>query len=124
MQRLNCASVCLTNPSIVQMPVSAEAETALSSFIAYCQDHDPCVASLQSIENLDQLKAFVASVDVSITGLALIPLEQATRPPKITVNSGILSDVIPWRLLRCPGGPLVLQMICKSANFAMWIESC
>jgi|TARA_B100002051_G_C16531492_1_gene532888 hypothetical protein len=106
------------------MPVSAAAETALANFVAHCQKHATCVASLQSIDKLDQLKIFVSSVDASITGLALIPLEQATRTPKITVDSGILAEVIPWRLLRCPGGPLVLQMICKSANFAMWIESC
>ncbi len=41
-----------------------------------------------------------------LTGAALIPLEQATRPPKILVDSGYTSQKIPWRLLRCTGGPL------------------
>ena len=39
-------------------------------------------------------------------------------------EDGILEANIPWRLLRCPGGPLVLQMICSKVNFALWIESC
>ena len=106
------------------MTVSVEAEASLAKFIAYCQDNGRCVESLQRISDMGELKRFVDSVDPTITGLSLIPLDQATRKPKITVDSGHLADVIPWRLLRCPGGPLVLQMICKSANFALWIESC
>ena len=106
------------------MPASVEAEAALSEFIASCGKYPASVESLQTISDLDQLKKFVDSVDSSITGLALIPLDQATRKAKITVDSGPLHDAIPWRLLRCPGGPLVLQLICKSANFALWIESC
>ncbi|RPF85238.1 MAG: hypothetical protein CBB80_000390 [Synechococcus sp. TMED20] len=106
------------------MSASVEAEAALSKFIASCENDPSSVQSLQTISDLDQLRRFVVSVDPSITGLALIPLDQATRKPKITVDSGHLQDAIPWRLLRCPGGPLVLQMICKSANFALWIESC
>ena len=56
--------------------------------------------------------------------MALIPLEQASRNPKILVDSNITSHEIAWRLLRCTGGPLVLQLICSKANFAIWIESC
>ena len=63
-------------------------------------------------------------IEPALTGSALIPYEQATSPPKITIDSGILTAEIPWRLLRCPGGPLVLQMICKNVNFALWIEAC
>jgi hypothetical protein len=66
----------------------------------------------------------VRSIEPSLTGSALIPLEQATRSPKILVGSDITVQGIPWRLLRCTGGPLVLQLICKKANFAIWIESC
>lgn len=106
------------------MAVSAEAEAALSKFVNHCESDQSCLQNLQTISDLEQLKSFVTSVDPTITGLALIPLEQATLPAKITVGSGHLADQIPWRLLRCPGGPLVLQMICTSANFALWIESC
>ena len=106
------------------MAVSAEAEAALSKFVHHCESDQSCLQNLQTISDLEQLKSFVTSVDPTITGLALIPLEQATLPAKITVGSGHLADQIPWRLLRCPGGPLVLQMICTSANFALWIESC
>ena len=106
------------------MAVNAEAEAALSKFVNHCQADESCLLDLQRIADLEQLKTFVASIDPTITGLALIPLEQAKLPAKITVDSGHLADQIPWRLLRCPGGPLVLQMICTSANFALWIESC
>ena len=66
----------------------------------------------------------IQSAEPMLTGAALIPLEQATRPPKILVDSGHTSQKIPWRLLRCTGGPLVLQLICLKSNFAIWIESC
>ena len=106
------------------MPASLERERALSAFVDVVRDSLALQNSLNLIDNASGLKSFVDVVDASITGLALIPYEQATSPPKITVGSGILEPNIPWRLLRCPGGPLVLQMICSKINFALWIETC
>ena len=106
------------------MPASPERERALSAFVDVVRDSLALQNSLILIDNASGLKSFVDVVDASITGLALIPYEQATSPPKITVDSGILEANIPWRLLRCPGGPLVLQMICSKINFALWIETC
>ena len=106
------------------MPASLERERALSAFVDVVRDSLDLQNSLTLIDNASGLKSFVDVVDASITGLALIPYEQATSPPKITVDSGILEANIPWRLLRCPGGPLVLQMICSKINFALWIETC
>lgn len=106
------------------MPASLERERALSAFVDVVRDSLALQNSLNLIDNASGLKSFVDVVDASITGLALIPYDQATSPPKITVDSGILEANIPWRLLRCPGGPLVLQMICSKINFALWIETC
>ena len=106
------------------MPVSPEREQALSEFVAAVQAREEVQSELNEITTLDQLKTIVDSIEPALTGAALIPFEQATSPPKITVDSGVLDKNIPWRLLRCPGGPLVLQMICTRVNFALWIESC
>lgn len=106
------------------MPVSPEREQALSEFVAAVQAREEVQSELNEITTLDQLKTIVDSIEPALTGAALIPYEQATSPPKITVDSGVLDKNIPWRLLRCPGGPLVLQMICTRVNFALWIESC
>jgi len=80
-------------------------------------------AALHAIESIDDLNAVLKSIDSPLTG-SLIPLEQATRPPKILVDSGVTEANIPWRILQCPGGPLVLQMICSNVNFALWIQEC
>ena len=77
-----------------------------------------------SVDDINSLQILIKSVEPLLTGAALIPLEQATRPPKILVDSGHTSQNIHWRLLRCTGGPLVLQLICLKSNFAIWIESC
>ena len=106
------------------MPVSAEQEKALPRFVGAIEASVEHQAQLNALNTIDELKALVNRVEPSLTGSALIPYEQATSPPKITIDSGILSAEIPWRLLRCPGGPLVLQMICKNVNFALWIEAC
>ena len=106
------------------MPVPAEAELALPRFVeTICGDAE-FQDNLNDVDDLEKLRLAVQSVESSLTGAALIPLEQATRTPKILVDSGVTSKAIPWRLLRCTGGPLVLQLICKRANFAIWIESC
>ena len=106
------------------MPVSPELEQSLHHFVSVVKDNVDVQTQLNSITDLQQLKTIVNEVEPALTGSALIPYEQATSPPKITIDSGILQENIPWRLLRCPGGPLVLQMICKNVNFALWIESC
>ena len=106
------------------MPVSPEQEQALPRFVKAIEASPDNQTQLNALNTIDELKALVNRVEPSLTGSALIPYEQATSPPKITIDSGILSAEIPWRLLRCPGGPLVLQMICKNVNFALWIEAC
>ena len=106
------------------MPVSAEQEKALPRFVKAIEASAEHQAQLNALTTIDELKALVNRVEPALTGSALIPYEQATSPPKITMDSGILTAEIPWRLLRCPGGPLVLQMICKNVNFALWIEAC
>jgi len=106
------------------MPVSAEQEKALPRFVKAIEASAEHQAQLNALTTIDELKALVNRVEPALTGSALIPYEQATSPPKITIDSGILTAEIPWRLLRCPGGPLVLQMICKNVNFALWIEAC
>ena len=106
------------------MPVSAEAEQALHRFVDAIASQSSLQDQFNQVEELDSLRNLVQSIDSTLTGAAVIPLDQATLPPKILVNSGVTNQEIPWRLLRCPGGPLVLQMICKKANFAVWIESC
>ena len=106
------------------MPVSPELEQALPRFVEAVQKSADIQDQLNLVFDLEQLKAIVNDVEPSLTGSALIPYEQATSPPKITIDSGTLEKNILWRLLRCPGGPLVLQMICEKVNFALWIESC
>jgi hypothetical protein len=106
------------------MPVGAEAELALSRFVETMCGNPQIQDDLNDVDDLEKLRIVVQSIESSLTGAALIPLEQATRPPKILVDSGVAAQAMPWRLLRCTGGPLVLQLICKKANFAIWIESC
>ena len=122
MQTLVFGNIRSLRPYI--MPVSPEREQALSEFVAAIQVREDAQAKLHEITALDQLRTIVDSIEPALTGAALIPYEQATSPPKITIDSGVLEKNIPWRLLRCPGGPLVLQMICKNVNFALWIEGC
>ena len=106
------------------MPTSAEAEKALPRFVDSIKNDQTIRERLNLTTDLDALRQVVQSVDSSLTGSAVIPLEQATRAPKILVDSGVMDQQISWRLLRCTGGPLVLQLICNKANFAIWIESC
>ena len=106
------------------MPVSPEKEKALPQFINTLTSKKSLQDDFNAIDDINSLRDLVQSIDPTLTGSALIPLEQATRPPKIHVDSGSLDRQIPWRLLRCTGGPLVLQMICAKANFAIWIEPC
>ena len=106
------------------MAASVESEAALNRFVETHASSVKLQLSLHEISSLEELKSAINQIEPGLTGAALIPLEQATSPAKIVVDSGVLSENIPWRLLRCPGGPLVLQMICKKVNFATWIEAC
>ena len=106
------------------VPVSIESEQALPRFVESIASNAEFQDSLNDLTDIETLRKFINSLEPTLTGAALIPYEQATSPPKITIDSGVLDADIPWRLLRCPGGPLVLQMICKKVNFAVWIEAC
>jgi|TARA_B100000073_G_scaffold261034_1_gene220733 hypothetical protein len=106
------------------MPASAEAEKALPRFVDSVKSDQTIRDRLNLTTDIETLRQVVQSVDPSLTGAALIPLEQASSPAKILVDSGVMDQEIAWRMLRCPGGPLVLQLICSKANFAVWIESC
>ena len=106
------------------MSVSIEAEKALPRFVELIAQDNDLQERFNSVDDINSLQVLIKSVEPMLTGAALIPLEQATRPPKILVDSGYTSQKIPWRLLRCTGGPLVLQLICLKSNFAIWIESC
>jgi len=78
---------------------------------------------LSEITSLVELNSLLKACGSALTG-ALIPLEQAQRPPKILVDSGVTSSGVAWRTLQCPGGPLVLQLICSKVNIALWIQEC
>lgn len=106
------------------MSAPIEAEKALPRFVQLISQDIDLQDRFNSVDDINSLRILIQSVEPLLTGAALIPLEQATRPPKILVDSGHTSQNIPWRLLRCTGGPLVLQLICLKANFAIWIESC
>lgn len=106
------------------MSVSIEAEKALPRFVQLISQDSDIQGRFNSVDDISSLQILIQSVEPLLTGAALIPFEQATRPPKILVDSGHTSQKIQWRLLRCTGGPLVLQLICLKSNFAIWIESC
>ena len=106
------------------MSAPIEAEKALPRFVQLISQDIDLQDRFNSVDDINSLRILIQSVEPLLTGAALIPLEQATRPPKILVDSGHTSQNIPWRLLRCTGGPIVLQLICLKANFAIWIESC
>ncbi|WP_415411203.1 hypothetical protein ACLM45_06580 [Synechococcus sp. A10-1-5-9] len=78
---------------------------------------------LNEIATIEELNSLLSDCGSSLSA-ALIPLEQAQRPPKILVDSGQTQTGIAWRTLQCPGGPLVLQMICQKVNLALWIQEC
>ena len=79
--------------------------------------------TLHKIQEQNELDRLVESVSTDIAS-ALIPLEQATRPPKILMESGVSKSGIKWRLVKCPGGPVVMQLVCNQANIALWIKEC
>ena len=71
------------------MPVGAEAELALSRFVETMCGNPQIQDDLNDVDDLEKLRIVVQSIESSLTGAALIPLEQATRPPKILVDSGV-----------------------------------
>lgn len=99
-------------------------EKSIVDFLDVCKSKESVQKQLNEITEISQLNDLVSQLGPKLNGSAIIPLQQATSPAKIVVDSGVLSVNIPWRILRCPGGPLVLQMICRNVSFALWIESC
>ena len=109
----------MSTQTLNQMAVTASAAVEIQRFL----DVHRAKTDLNALTGLDELNAVLRELESPLTG-AVIPLEQATRPPKILVDSGVTDAGVPWRTLQCPGGPLVLQMICKRINFALWIQEC
>ena len=101
------------------MAATEEAAQEIRRFLDAYQDG----AALNAISTIEELNSLIKGSGSSLSG-ALIPLEQAQRPPKILVDSGHTKAGIAWRTLQCPGGPIVLQMICEKVNFALWIQEC
>ena len=107
------------------MPVSAEQEQMLVDFVSGFRTDSSLQSDFNQVDSLEGLKQLLLESAPGITGCAVIPLEQASRAPKILTDSAVEpGSSIAWRLLRCPGGPLVLQLICAKANFAIWMEGC
>ena len=107
------------------MPVSAEQEQMLVDFVSIFRNNPSLQSAFNQVDTLDGLHQLLKDAAPGITGSAVIPMEQASRAPKILMDSAVEQESsIAWRLLRCPGGPLVWQLICTKANFAIWMESC
>lgn len=101
------------------MGSTRSAEQEIRHFIdVYGDDH-----CLDQIETLEELNLRLRECGSALTA-ALIPLEQAQREPKILVDSGVTGCGHAWRILQCPGGPLVFQIVCAKVNFALWIQEC
>ena len=109
-------------PSSQSLSRMAVAESAAQEIRRFVELHQSGSA-LNQIASLDDLDSLLKQVESPLAA-SLIPLEQATRQPKILVDSGVTESKVPWRILQCPGGPLVLQMICEKVNFALWIQEC
>ena len=101
------------------MAVSELAMVELQRFVEALGEE----SSLKTVSTQQDLDTLLQTIKSPLAS-ALIPMEQATRPPKILVDSGTTAIGLPWRIVQCPGGPLVLQMICDQVNFALWIQEC
>ena len=108
-----------SSQSLSRMAVVESAAQEIRRFVELHQSG----SALTQIASLDDLNALLKQSESPLSA-SLIPLEQATRSPKILVESGVTESNVPWRILQCPGGPLVLQMICEKVNFALWIQEC
>ena len=84
------SSVSIIVPPDYQMPVSAEAEKALPRFVESLKNNRNFQNQLNQVADIESLRRVIQSIDPSLTGAALIPLDQATRPPKILVDSGTI----------------------------------
>ena len=102
-----------------QVVLAQSAEKEIRRFIDVYGDDQ----ILNQLLTLDDLNPLLRACGSTLTG-SLIPLEQAQRPPKILVDSGVTETGVAWRTLQCPGGPLVLQLICSKVNVALWIQEC
>lgn len=99
------------------------AETEIQAFVGLLNLDNSVNQRLDDITSVPELNEFLLVLDSSLT-CALIPLEQATRPAKILLASGINEYGKSWRILQCPGGPFVLQVICQNYCFALWLQEC
>ena len=118
---VNCELV-LDSPAVGNLRQMAVIDAAAEEIRRFVDLHQAGTA-LNQVGSLEELKLLLREANSPLEA-SLIPLEQATRPPKILVDSGVTTDGIAWRTLQCPGGPLVLQMICAKVNFALWIQEC
>jgi len=97
----------------------------LVDFVSDFRANTSLQTDFNQVDSLEGLKQLLKEAAPGITGSAVIPMEQASRAPKILIDSDVEQESsIAWRLLRCPGGPLVWQLICTKANFAIWMEAC
>ena len=58
------------------MPVSAEAEVALPRFVEVVRQDEKLQNQLNEVDEIETLRGLVQAVEPSLTGSALIPLEQ------------------------------------------------
>lgn len=98
-------------------------ETEIKDFVELLNLDNSVNQRLDNIISVPELNEFLLVLGSSLT-CALIPLEQATRPAKILLASGMNKYGKFWRILQCPGGPFVLQVICQNYCFAFWIQEC
>ena len=124
MSSMGSASLILKRAcSDFAMQTVSEKEAAIYQFLEVFRSDPSQHHRLLKLENLPQINQLIQDQGLPLSA-ALIPIEQATRPPKILVESAVINNEIPWRILRCPGGPLVLQVITKSVSFAVWAPEC
>ncbi len=99
------------------------AETEIRDFVGLLNLDKNLNQRLDCILSISELNEFLLVLSSSLA-CALIPHEQATHPAKILLASGINEYGTSWRILQCPGGPFVLQLICQNHCFALWRQEC
>ena len=82
------------------MPVSIEAEKALPRFVELIAQDGDLQDRFNSVDDINSLRNLILSVEPLLTGAALIPLEQSTRPPKILVECVLTRQKSPCCFLR------------------------
>jgi hypothetical protein len=98
-------------------------ETEIKEFVELLNLDKRINQRLDTIKSDTELNEFLFGLGSSLS-CSLIPLEQAKRPAKILLSSGITKYGKSWRILQCPGGPFVLQVICQNYCFALWLQEC